>query len=290
MRISSENVIFEMNKNNKPALTVDSGTRVIFETMDCFSNKVKSEEDLVSAIDFSKVNPATGPLYVKGAEPGDCLKVSIHSISLDSQGAVLTAPGLGLLAEDIAKEETVICQVNDDYVDFKGIKIPLRKMVGVIGTAPAGQGVNTGTPAEHGGNMDVTRMTEGATLYLPVNVEGALLAIGDLHASMGDGEIIGDGLEIAGEVEVTVEVIKDNQLLLPFLETEELWISIGSAEKMEEASQLAVNNMVHLIQQKTDLSFNQAGMLISLAGNLISCQAVNPNVTMRVELSKDLLK
>lgn len=290
MRISSEHVIFEMNKDNEPALQVDSGSTVVFETLDCFSNTVQSETDLVSSIDFSKVNPATGPLYVNGAEPGDTLKVTIHSIKVADQGVVVTAPGLGNLADSITEEETVICRVTNDYVDYKGIHIPLRKMIGVIGTAPAGEGVNTGTPHDHGGNMDTTRIAEGATLYLPVNVEGALLAMGDLHATMGDGEIMGDGLEIPGEVEVTVEVVKNVNLPVPLVETEDLWVTIGARETLEEASKLATHNMVKLIQNKSELTFNQAGMLLSLAGNLHTCQVVNPNVSVRMELPKALLK
>ena len=199
----------------------------MFETMDCFSDTVKTSEDVVSEIDFSKVNPATGPLFVKGAQPGDTLKVTIQSIKISDKGAVLTSPGLGQLSDHIEKEETIICDIKEDYVDYKGIRIPLTKMIGVIGTAAAGEGVNTGTPHDHGGNLDTTRMAEGATVYLPVNVEGALLAMGDLHASMGDGEIMGSGLEVAGEVEVTVKVIKDFNLPLPLIETDDVWVTLG---------------------------------------------------------------
>ncbi|WP_028273408.1 acetamidase/formamidase family protein [Atopococcus tabaci] len=290
MRISSEHVVFSMEKANKPALSVDSGATVVFETLDCFSNTVQSSEDLVSAIDFSKVNPATGPLFVNGAEPGDTLKVTIHSITLPDQGVIVTAPGLGNLSGSIVEEETVICKVTDDHVEYKGINVPLRKMIGVIGTAPAGEPVNTGTPHDHGGNMDTTRIAEGASLYLPVNVEGALLAMGDLHAAMGDGEIMGDGLEIPGEVEVTVEVVKNFDLPVPLVETDDLWITIGSRATLEEAGRLATENMADLIQKKSELTFNQAGMLLSMAGNLHACQVVNPNVTMRMELAKSLLK
>lgn len=286
MRISSEHILFEMNASNPPALSVRSGSTVIFETLDCFSNTVKTENDLVSSIDFNQVNPATGPLYIEDALPGDVLKVTIDAIQLAKQGVIVTAPGLGRLADQIEKEETIVCPVTDTYVDFKGIHIPLRKMIGVIGTAPAGHGVNTGTPDTHGGNLDTTRMTEGATLYLPVNVEGALLAMGDLHASMGDGEIMGSGLEIAGEVTVTVEVLKDFNLPLPLIETEDLWITLGSAQNMETASQIAIDNMAQLIMAHSNLTLNQAGMLMSLAGNLHSSQVVNPNVTFRMELPK----
>jgi len=131
---------------------------------------------------------------------------------------------------------------------------------------------------------------EGTTLYLPVNTEGALLAMGDMHSSMGDGEIMGSGLEVAGEIEVQVEVLKDSDLPLPFVETDEIYATLASRETMEEASKVALDHMVELIQAKTDLTFNQAGMLLSIAGDLKVSQAVNPNKTMRMELRKDVLE
>jgi len=289
-RISREHVIFEMNKENEPMLTVDSGTTVVFETQDCFSGEVQTEADTISDIDFSKVNPATGPLYVRDAAIGDTLKVTIRKITIDDQGSVLTAPGLGMFADDIDKEETAIAEVTSDATLYKGHEVPLRKMVGVIGTAPADEGVNTGTPHDHGGNLDTTLLGEGTTLYLPVNTEGALLAMGDMHSSMGDGEIMGSGLEVAGEIEVQVEVLKDSDLPLPFVETDEIYATLASRETMEEASKVALDHMVELIQAKTDLTFNQAGMLLSIAGDLKVSQVVNPNKTMRMELRKDVLE
>lgn len=288
-RISSEHVIFEMNKENEAVLNVDSGETVVFETLDCFSGEVQTEADTVSGIDFSKVNPATGPLYVNGAKSGDTLKVTINRIDIADKGAVLTAPGLGMLSDGIEKEETAIAEVTADGTLYKGRNLPLRKMIGVIGTAPAGEGVNTGTPHDHGGNLDTILIGEGATLYLPVEVDGALLAMGDLHSSMGDGEIMGSGLEVAGEVEVVVEVLKDSDLPLPLVETDEVVATLASRELMEDASKLAINNMVKYLTTNTDLTFNQAGMFLSLAGDLKVSQVVNPNKTMRVEVRKDTL-
>ena len=288
-RVSREHVIFDMNKDNEPVLTAVSGETVVFETQDCFSGVVQTEADTISDIDFSKVNPATGPLFVEGAAVGDTLKVTINRIVIDNKGAVLTAPGLGLLSDGIGTEETAIAEVTDTATLYKGYEIPLRKMVGVIGTAPAGEGINTGTPDDHGGNLDTILLGEGATLYLPVNVEGALLAMGDLHSSMGDGEIMGSGLEVAGEIEVLVEVVKDSDLPLPFIETDELYVTLGSRETMEDASKVALHNMVEFLTAKTDMTFNHAGMFLSLAGDLKVSQAVNPNKTMRVEVRKDLL-
>lgn len=288
-RIRREHVIFEMNKENEPVLSVDSGTTVVFETQDCFSGDVQTEADTMSDIDFSKVNPATGPLFINNADVGDTLKVTINRIDIDDQGAVLAAPGLGAFADDIKKEETAIAKVTEHATIYKGHTVPLRKMVGVIGTAPAGEGMNTGTPGDHGGNLDTTLMGEGVTLYLPVNVEGGLLAMGDMHSSMGDGEVMGSGLEVAGEVEVTVEVVKENKFPLPFVETDDLYVTIASRGTMEEASKLALDNMSKFITEQSDLTFNQAGMLLSIAGDLKVSQIVNPNKTMRVELRKDVL-
>lgn len=290
MIITSDKTIFSMDKNNEPVLKAKSGDKVIFQTCDCFSDVIKTEEDLVSGIDFDRVNPATGPLYVEDAAPGDVLKVDIIKIEISNQGAVVTSPGLGRLSEKIEKEETVIGKIEGDFVDYKGIKIPLNKMIGVIGTAPAGEGISTGTPYDHGGNLDCKMIKEGVSLYLPVNVKGALLSLGDLHAAMGDGEIMGSGMEIAGEVEVKVEVLKDFDYKLPIIETEEKWITLGSRKTMEEASDLAINNMVDLIMKKSDLTMNQAGMLLSIAGDLKVCQIVDPNMTMRMELNKKFIK
>lgn len=289
MRITSDKTIFTMDKNNEPVLTAKSGDKIVFETCDCFSDVIRTEEDVVSGIDFNRVNPATGPLFVEDAMPGDVLKVEIIRIDIEEQGAVVTAPGLGRLSEKLEKEETVIGIIDGNFVSYKGLKIPLNKMIGVIGTAPAGEGISTGTPHDHGGNMDCKMIKEGVSLYLPVNVEGALLSIGDLHAAMGDGEIMGSGMEIAGEVEVKVEVLKDFNFNLPIIETEDKWMTLGSRETMEEASDLAIDNMIDLIMKKTNLTMNQAGMLLSIAGDLRVCQIVDPNMTMRMEIKKDYL-
>lgn len=286
MKISKTHDIYTMDQSNEPVAYAESGDTVVFETCDCFHDTVLTEDDLVSQIDFSHVNPATGPLYINGAEVGDALKLIINKITIAEQGATVTAPGLGRLENLIEHEETVIAKIDDDYVYYKDLTIPLNKMIGVIGTAPAGDGIATGIPDDHGGNMDTTMIKEGSVLYLPVNVEGALLSMGDLHASMGDGEIMGAGMEVQGEVEVEIEVVKNCNYKLPLIETDDLWITVASAESMEDASDQAIENMVDFLQQKTDLTFNQAGMLLSLAGNLRVSQIVNPNKTMRMELNK----
>lgn len=289
MRIERLNTIFNMDKENVAVMKAKSGDQVTFETCDCFSDVIKTEKDVVSGIDFDRINPATGPLYVEGAEVGDVLKVQIMEIRLDKQGVTVAAPGLGRIADRVTNEETIVCPVENDFFKFLDLELPLTKMIGVIGTAPKDEPVSTGTPYDHGGNMDCTMITEGSILYLPVNVEGALLSMGDLHASMGDGEIMGSGLEIAGEVKVKVEVLKEFKYSLPMIETNDLYITLGSKKTMEEASDLAISNMIEIVKDKKGYSDNQAGMFLSLVGDLKVCQIVDPNMTMRVEVKKEYL-
>lgn len=289
MRVGKDKINFSMDKNHKAVCKVKSGDSIIFETCDCFTDIIKSEDDLVSSVDFSRVNPATGPIYIEGAKKGDVLKVDIIKINVKESGVSVAVPNMGRLGGKLEKEETLVGKIVGDKIEIGSDRLDLNKMIGVIGTAPENDPVVTGTPDYHGGNMDCKMVKEGVSLYLPVNVEGALLSLGDLHACMGDGEIMGAGLEIAGEVELKVEILKDFSYKLPMIESEDAWISIGSAEDMEAASDLAIANMADFLMKKKSISLNQAGILLSLAGDLRVCQIVNPNRTMRMEFPKKYL-
>ena len=291
MKISKEHVIYSMDAKNEPIATCKNGETLVFECLDCFSNQLKTHHDKLDGIDMNHINPATGPVYVLGAKPGDALCVTIRDIEIPEVGTIVAEPNFGRLGHKIKESQTLRTHIYDQkLIDFEGHILPLKKMIGVIGTAPADQAVNTGTPGAHGGNMDTIHITEGSKVYLPVNVEGALLAMGDCHATMGDGEIIGAGLEIPANVTVTVEILRDFDLPLPMVETEDLWMTIASAPTMEAASDQAIENMLEVIRHTTDLDLNQAAMLLSLAGNLRVSQIVNPQVTMRMEIAKTALK
>lgn len=293
MRLSKENVIYSMDKTNKPVATVKSGAQVVFETKDCFSDTIKSESDVISEIDFEKVNPATGPLYIEGAQPGDVLKVTIDAIKLNDQGVVVSAPGLNrFFNEGIQKEQTVMCSINEEagMFEFQGVEFPMNKMIGVIGAANGDEGITTGTPGPHGGNMDNTTIAEGSVVYLPVYIEGALLSIGDMHASMGDGEVWGCGVEAGGEAHVTVEVVKDYPHVVPMVETEEAYYSYGYGRTIDEATAMSNDHMIDFLMKEADLTYNQAGMLMTIKANVASCQTVNPDVSMRIGILKEYVE
>ena len=277
--------VHKMDKNNTPAATAKSGDTIRFETLDCFGCQLKSEADLLGGLDWNNINPATGPVYIEGAHAGDVLKVEILSIELDDHGVMVDAPGEGVTGQAVKEETTKILPVKDGMVVFNDkLAFPIKPMIGVIGTAPAGEGIDTGTPGAHGGNMDCTRIGAGAVLYLPVNVEGALLAMGDLHALMGDGEVEVCGVEIAGAVTVRVTALSNCAMPTPFLVNDECAMSIFSAETVDEACVGATMAMHSFLTGELGMNEHEAGMLLSVVGNLRICQIVDPEKTCRMEV------
>ena len=288
--IHSDTRIHKMSRDNAPAARAASGETVRFETLDCFGCQLTNEEQHLGGLDWSNINPATGPLFVEGAMPGDVLKVEILKIDLDDHGVMVDGPGEGITGCVVAEETTKILPVENGMVRFnEKLSFPVNPMIGVIGTAPVRrEGVDTGTPGAHGGNMDCTCIGAGAALYLPVNVEGALLAMGDLHAVMGDGEVEVCGVEIAGAVTVRVTVLKNCGLPTPFLVNDSAAMAIFSAETVDEACVGATMAMHNFLTGELGMDVHEAGMLLSVAGNLRICQIVDPEKTCRMELPRSV--
>lgn len=288
--IPRNQAVYSMSPDHPPAARIASGEQVVFETSDCFGCQLTSEEQKVGAIDWERINPATGPLYVEGALPGDVLKVEILDISLADHATAVEMPGEGVYGHLPTKETTRIFPVKDGILAFNDrLTFPVEPMIGVIGVAPAEGSVLTGTPDSHGGNMDCNRICAGSTLYLPVNVPGALLAMGDLHAIMGDGEVCVCGAEISGAVTVRATVLKDCALPTPFLIREDLAAAIFSAKTMEEAARGATCRMRQFLLDFSSLPSADAGILLSLSGSLRICQAVDPMITCRMELPRRVI-
>ena len=290
LRIKRDTVVYAMSPDNAPAACAKDGDTILFETMDCFSGQIRKETDQLGTLDWSRINPATGPVYIEGAQPGDMLKVEILRIDLAPQAATVESPDSGVTGLAATEEHTKILPVGEGAVVFNdAITLPECAMIGVIGTAPKEGAVSTGTPDLHGGNMDCKRIGAGATLYLPVNVEGALLAMGDLHAVMGDGEVCVCGAEIAGEVTVKVTVVKGAKMPLPFLVTKEAAMAIYSAPGLDAAAEGTTLRMRSFLIDAVGMQPHEAGMLLSLAGDLRICQCVDPNKTCRMELPLSIL-
>lgn len=291
-KLTRENVFYAFTPELKPALRVAQGEEFILETHDCFSGQLKSEKDLLDALDWDRVNPATGPVFIENVEPGDVLRVDLVKVKVVGQATMVTLPGEGVLGDKITQMETAVLKYHNDHVIFRNkISIPMSPMVGVIGVAPAEGKIPNGEPAAHGGNMDCTLITEGVSVYFTANVPGALFGCGDFHAVMGDGEIVICGAESPGEIRLTAQVIPELKgLPTPFIETPDLFAAVASAGTLDQAGNDATHNMADFLTQFVSLPINDTGLLMSLVGDLKVCQVVDPQKTARFEFPKWVLK
>jgi amidase len=284
-KISRDQVFFAFHPNLKPVLTAKQGMEITLETHDCFEGQLHSENDLLDELDWDHINPATGPVFIEGAMPGDTLRVDLLKVKTADQSIMVTLPGEGALGDVITEMETTLLKVHGDEVIFKDrVRVPKKPMIGVIGVAPASGSIPNGTPGPHGGNMDCTLINEGASIYFTVGVEGALFGAGDFHAAMGDGEIVICGAETPGEFTFRAQVVKQLKgLPTPFVRTDEVVATVFSAPNLDEAASGAIHAMSFFLTEFVKLPVNDAGMLMSLAGQLKFCQVVDPEKTVRFE-------
>jgi acetamidase/formamidase len=246
-----------------PLARIAPGTVLDLYTEDCFAGRVRSEKDLVSEVcEFPYLNPQTGPFHIEGAEPGDT--VAVHFVSIEPArdwAASTTVPLFGALTSthttatlqpplpervwiwqlDRARG-TALFQARDS--DFR-VELPLDPMHGTVGVAPANLEVRSAlVPDAHGGNMDTPEMRAGVTCYLGVNVEGALLSLGDGHARQGEGETCGVAVECAMNTVVIVDLLKGVTTPWPRLESDTHIISTGSARPLEDAFRISQLDLV----------------------------------------------
>ena len=155
--ISRNRVFFAFGPGLTPVAHIRQGEEVLLETHDCFEGQIQTTADLVATLDWEHVNPATGPVYIEGAMPGDILRIDLLEMKVGPQSSMVTIPGEGALGDVITQMETAILRLEGDELVFKDkVRVPARPMIGVIGVAPAGEPVPNGTPGPHGGNMDCT--------------------------------------------------------------------------------------------------------------------------------------
>ena len=287
MKFTTEKVIFDFCRDNVPAAKIDVPATIEVATKDCFSNQLREPGDTLDALDWNDTNPATGPIFINGAQPGDTLKITIDKIDVDAKGTVCAIEGEGTIGHKVSGSHSKIVPVKDGFAEFsEGIKIPIKPMIGVVGVAPEEGSINSGTPGKHGGNMDNIMVCEGAVLYLPVAVEGALLALGDVHAVMGDGEVGVTGLEIPADVTLSLELIKGKAPEYPILENDEVFSIIVSKETVDEAAEIASELMLDFLIPRIDLPTEEIVMLMSLVGSVEICQIVDPLKTVRFVFPK----
>ena len=289
-KVSKDTIIYAMSAQNEPVLHAEPGSSIQFEVWDALHGQIKPGKGF-DGLDWSRVNPATGPVYINGAQAGDILSVKIDKIEVEETGVVICGKGMGVMGPLLEGNAIKIVPIKDDVAHYSdSLHLPLNKMIGVIGVAPKSGEISCGVPDLHGGNMDCKEIREGATVLLPVNVPGALLAMGDLHAVMADGEIGVSGLEVAGCVTVTVDIIRNKDLPLPMILGESHIMTIASDADLDIAVEMAVANMTGYLTKIEGFTMDDAVMLISLIADVKICQVVDPKKTARVEFPKKYLR
>lgn len=290
LEIGREHVAGALGGTNEPAARCQSGDVVRFVTRDCFDDSIVSQDG--PPLPRMYANPATGPLYVEHAQPGDVLCVDILDIEIADTGIVRTTPGCGPFDDVVTDKTPRMFEIRNGQILFdEKLCLDVDPMIGVIATAPAGGAViDTKTPGLHGGNMDCRMIRKGCTVYLPVNVPGALLYIGDLHARMADGEVVSCGMECRGAVQVRVRVCTGLRMPTPAVRTDTHFMTVQSAQTLEDASVQASRMMRDFLVQNCGLDVIDACMLLSLTGDLCICQIVDPLMTVRMQLPLDVLE
>jgi amidase len=276
-RLSRDRVIWSFGPDLEPVLEVDPGDTVVFETNDCFTGQIRSEDDLVTEIDLSRINSATGPVAVRGAEPGDSLVVEILQVRPIEWGVATLIPGFGQLIDQVRSPVTRLFEVRDGTIRMNDrVSFPARPMVGVVGVATDGEELSNGLAGRHGGNLDDHLHGKGARIFFPVRQPGGMFAVGDMHASMGDGEVCFTGVEIAGEVTVRFDVLKGKQATWPVTELRDRWLPHATADEYVDALKLVCEEDARLLVDEHGFTVEDAFVFLSVACDAGVAQACKP--------------
>jgi acetamidase/formamidase len=284
---------------SEPVATISPGETVEVETWDASGNVVRPGQTLKDAHQKGirrYGNPITGPIYIEGAKPGDALKIKIIDINLPNVGWTCVIPGSGGLEGwlESSPSLTKFSRISDERViyalnDRRTVEIPARPFIGTIGVSPEFESALTIVPGRHGGNMDVSDVCIGSTLYLPVAVDGALLGLGDVHAVQGDGEICGTAVEVSSTVTLKVELEKNKKLDWPRIQSKDEIMTVCSARPLEDAVRLAFLELIKWLETEYGFERYDAYMFLSLAARARIAQIVDPLFTVVAKLPKKML-
>jgi acetamidase/formamidase len=286
---------FGWDRSIPPVLTVGPGATVEFECPDASGGQLSAKSTVadVSRLDFGKVNPVTGPVFVDGAEPGDALKVTIQEFKPSGFGWTANIPGFGLLADQFKEPALHLWSYDKSgkspaAYSPKG-RVPLKPFPGTIGLAPAEPGLHSVVPPRRvGGNLDIRDLAAGTVLYLPVEVAGALFSVGDTHAAQGDGEVCGTAIESPMSVVLSFDLAKGANLKTPRFTTpgpvtthfdgKGYDVTTGIAPDLMTATRDAVANMLDLLTRRHGFASIDAYMLCSVCCDLRISEVVDqPN-------------
>ncbi|MEO8130874.1 MAG: acetamidase/formamidase family protein [Bryobacteraceae bacterium] len=296
-RVTRDKLTPVFDRRLPPVLRVEQGEVFLVETEDSRGGRTRVPEHTTPEFLLAMRkqgyygNPVTGPIFVEGAEAGDTLAVHILEQKCDTLGYMGYWPFLFHLEDYFPQPNTTLVEIRDGHVIFaEDIRIPVRPVIGTIGVVPAMEAIFSGSMGRHCGNVDVQEIAAGSTIYLPVNVDGALLCLGDCHAIQSDGEI--GSVEMRSEITLRCEVIKGRSpnMVWPRVETADSLVTIGIATPLEEAARLALREMICWIGELTGMSKHEAYLLAGCVGDWRPGQVQVPNYSMRCIFPKEYLR
>ena len=301
MRISSETGHTVWDSAITPVHRLAPGDTVELELANSSGGQITSTATTsdLSRLDFTRVNPVTGPIWVDGAQPGDTLVVDVLDIAVDDWGWTANIPGFGLLTADFPDPHLRLSSVRGRTVHVLGREIDCLPMIGTIGMPPAGPLVLPMVPPHrHGGNMDIRHLTVGTRLRLPVGVPGGLLSVGDTHAAMGGGEVCGTGVEVGSVVSLRIGLEKNAPVPTAVLETDgraerhgPTLVTTGIGPDLWAAARDATRSLIDQIGRRTGLAPVDAYLLAGLSADLHISEIVDlPNVVVSMHFPQALLE
>ena len=290
----------------KPALTIDSGDRVTIDTLTGAPEVVPKSgfyvppelADVHARAERFAGGPhiLTGPVALKGAKPGHVLEVRVLDVNLRQDwGFNVIRPLAGTLQDDFHETRLMHIPLDKERNVGRlpwGLELPLAPFFGVMGVAPppAWGRITSIVPRAHGGNLDNKELVAGATLYLPVFVDGAMFSCGDGHGAQGDGEVCVTAIETALQGAFEFILRDDLRLSYPRAETPKHYITMGMDPDLDQCAVIALRDMIKLICERSNLSKEDAYTLCSLAADLHVTQTVNGSKGIHVMLEKSMLR
>lgn len=304
LHVRRDHTHFGWNRDFSPALVAQSGATVTLNPLDASGGQITSGSTVESirTLDFDRVNPVSGPIYVEGALPGHVLEVEILEMTPPTVGWTGLIPGFGLLADQFPEPWLNLWEISGRFAPFRdGIRIPVQPFCGVVGVSPAEPGTLSVVPPRRvGGNLDIKQLGPGARLFLPVEVEGALLSLGDTHAAQGDGEVCGTAIESQVGVTIRVTVRPDLTIETPELEIRGplersasaesgYHVTTGVAPDLMLAARQSIERMIVHLGRTYRLDPQEAYALCSVAVDLKLSEVVDaPNWVVSAFLPKDI--
>ena len=297
-----KNYHYTIGPYSAPVLHIEPGDRVVVETRDAFEGKIKEETDKPSELlTVPFLNPQNGPIMVDGAEKGDVLAVHIEKMQprgknphgfcclIPSFGALTGTDYTATLNEPLPEMVRKIKIDEENVYWSKRHTLPYKPHIGTLSVSPEIDSINSLTPDNHGGNMDVPDMGPGSITYLPVRSPGARLFIGDAHACQGDGEVCGTAVEYPSITTIRVDLIKGWRIDWPRLENADALMSIGSARPLEDAARIAYRELVLWMAAEYGFDKWDAYMLLSQCGKVRLGNFVDPKYTVGAMIAKHYL-